>query len=135
MKHQILDSWKLSAIIGKTSTTSVKFLTCLYPYLKIITPTYVERSSFGNEWTISTIHHILCSIGPDGRIERHNPPLNGSSIDNIAEGVQGLCGKVNYSPLGKKQPHNLPYKLPTQTVLHHTLRNILVEILSRNIFS
>ena len=42
------------------------------------------------------------------RIKRHNPTINGSSIDNIAEGVQGLCGKVNYSPLGKKQPHNLP---------------------------
>ena len=54
------------------------------------------------------------------RKERHNPPLNGSSIDNIAEGVQGLCGKVNYSPLGKKQPHNLPYKLPTHTFPHHT---------------
>ena len=57
------------------------------------------------------------------RIKRHNPTINGSSIDNIAEGVQGLCGKVNYSPLGKKQPHNLPYKLPTHTFPHHSKTN------------
>ena len=86
--------------------TSVKFFTC-----------YLDESRL--RWWVTTIPMNRVPI-PQNDNTNLRGPINGSSIDNIAEGVQGLCGKVNYSPLGKKQPHNLPYKLPTHTFPHHT---------------